>query len=92
MNLRNCMNRNLIAAIFLMLGALLWATPEPAVAGEAYTLTRIKTLKGHTEDINIVAFSPDGKILASGSNDKQVILWDTKEWKEIRRMQGHGTT
>jgi WD40 repeat protein len=35
----------------------------------------IKTLSGHTNWVYAVSFSPDGKLLASGSFDNTVKLW-----------------
>src|SRR5215207_6147258 len=35
-----------------------------------------ETVTGHTALVKTIAFSPDGKILASGSYDTSIILWD----------------
>jgi WD40 repeat protein len=35
----------------------------------------LQTLKGHTEGISCLTISPDGTVLASGSNDNTVRLW-----------------
>ena len=44
------------------------------------TGTDLGTLSGHTEGIETLVFSHDGKILASGSRDGTVLLWD---WDKI---------
>ncbi len=44
---------------------------------------------GHTGAVLPVAFSPDGKILASGSTDYKIILWNTESGRQIRTLEGH---
>ena len=42
----------------------------------------------HKEGVNSVAFSPDGKTLASGSNDKTIKLWDVETGQELTTLNG----
>ena len=45
---------------------------------------------GHTGTVYSVAFSPDGKILATGSRDRTVRLWDTATHRQIGTpLTGH---
>ncbi|MBH8555340.1 serine/threonine protein kinase [Nostocaceae cyanobacterium CENA357] len=47
------------------------------------------TLKGHSSDVNSVTFSPDGKILVTGSDDKTIKLWNLATAQEIHTLRGH---
>ena len=44
---------------------------------------------GHTGAVMSVAFSPDGKTLASASWDNTIKLWDTATGQELRTLTGH---
>lgn len=45
-------------------------------------------LKGHTDPVYAVAYSPDGKALATGSFDKTIQLWDASNGKLLRTYSG----
>ena len=47
------------------------------------------TLRGHTGTVNEVAFSPNGNLLASISNDHTVKLWNPQTGGLIRTLEGH---
>jgi WD40 repeat protein/transcriptional regulator with XRE-family HTH domain len=48
-----------------------------------------RIFSGHTNDVWGVAFSPDGKYLASGSSDGTARMWDLANGETVRVFEGH---
>ncbi|KAJ5916862.1 hypothetical protein N7504_000877 [Penicillium tannophilum] len=46
----------------------------------------LQTLEGHGNWVSSVTFSPDGHMMASGSIDNTVKLWDAKSGKELQTL------
>lgn len=47
------------------------------------------TLEGHTDDVQSVAITPDGKRILSGSFDNTVRVWDARSGHEVALLEGH---
>ena len=48
-----------------------------------------ETLVGHNEAIWCVTFSPDGRRIATGGDDRTIKLWDTSTGEEVFTLRGH---
>jgi WD40 repeat protein len=78
---------NLIAAGF---GVPTYHHPDFEQVAMAWNLTTgtSHVLSGHFNNIPSVAFSHDGKLLATAGDDQQVKLWSVPGWKNIQMLRG----
>lgn len=77
-------SKTVIYAVIILCG--LWLLIIKAVPSFAQK-PELVVQTGHSDDVMSIAFSPDGKILASGSSDGTIKLWDVATGKEIRTLK-----
>src|SRR5437868_5358157 len=69
-----------------------WGTLTLTLLAPALLLgaeSEVRKLKGHGGSVLAVAFSPDGKVLASCSRDKTIKLWDPVTGDLKRTLSEH---
>ncbi|AFY35308.1 serine/threonine-protein kinase [Calothrix sp. PCC 7507] len=49
----------------------------------------ISTLNGHSQKVNVVDITPDGRTLVSGSDDNTIKVWNIATGKQIHTLIGH---
>ena len=69
----------------------------PILVWNVGTGETVQTLEGHTDRVFGMAFSPDGRLLATGSgmgpsdvSDFTVKIWDLETGQKLRSLKGHG--
>jgi WD40 repeat protein len=73
--------KNQFSKIFVMI----WMVAAPAILGAQINPYLI--LNGHKESVNVLTFTPDSKILLSGSKDGKIISWDAaNSFKQLNNL------
>ena len=62
----------------------------PITVDEIANLMKHSELNGHNSNINAASFAPDNRRLATGGDDRAVIIWDTFAGTEVTRLPQEG--
>ncbi|KAF5716702.1 G-protein beta WD-40 repeat-containing protein [Fusarium mundagurra] len=64
-----------------------WISLLPRVDSEWNAV--LQTLEAHTDWVSFVVFSKDGTLIASGSSDRTIKIWNVATGKEEQTLEGH---
>ena len=76
-------------AVLTLLALACSGARGPRAAAETAPPPELVLQTGHAYRVDALAFSPDGRLLASGSADHTVRLWETATGRELRSLAGH---
>jgi WD40 repeat protein len=62
---------------------------QNVVVYDTHTGKQLRVLTGHTDTVTGLAFSPDGKLLASSSRDRDARVWDMKKLTLVKILRRH---
>lgn len=68
-----------------LLGPSDWGDEE----NEVFELEVTASIRGHDKDINILSVAPNDSLVASGSQDKTIKLWDSTDLSLRATLKGH---
>jgi WD40 repeat protein len=93
-DLRTGKTKGTIQATVGPINALAFGSKRVAVAADHLAIRQPSAstfvrFVGHSGPVLCVAFSPDGRLLASGGSDKTVRVWSTEDASEISVYTGH---
>ena len=66
-----------------------FAQPKEAVELQMLSTRCVKTLQGHTHQVWSIAFSPDGKTIASSGDEQIIRLWNVETGRCYNTLKGH---
>ena len=75
--------KNTVKAVCMAV-AICWLLASRTTAQKAGLVVQ----SGHASAINMIVFSPDGKLLASGSSDASIKLWEVSTGQVLRTLVG----
>jgi WD40 repeat protein len=64
----------------------------PAAAASASERPELVLQNGHSGEVRVVSYSPDGRLAATGGADDTVKIWETATWRNLRTLVGHSDT
>ncbi|KAF4042110.1 Anaphase-promoting complex subunit 4 WD40 domain [Phytophthora infestans] len=62
---------------------------ESIARGKATAFVQLPELDGHSRKVYALGFNCDGSMLASGSNDRSIRIWDPFTERELMELRGH---